>query len=342
MAATPVKSPDQNNSRSLQCGERLLNLERPQIMGVLNVTPDSFSDGGALYQQGHLNLDKVLARAEQMLAQGAAIIDIGGESTRPGAEPVSLQEECDRVLPVVEAISGRFDAIISVDTSTPELMTAAAAAGAGLLNDVRALERSGAVKAAAQMELPVCLMHMQGQPQTMQDQPSYYDVVSDVLAYLKERADICARAGIDRSRLLIDPGFGFGKTVDHNLLLLQQLPELVKLGYPVLVGLSRKSLIGKVLGRDVDQRLAGSWLWPCLRLSEGRLLFESTMWRKQPMQSSCFQRLKQSIIRAGKYKRACRPGYKQEENLTRWHVNILVRMVSVAVLVMARLTRNLY
>ena len=259
MAATPLHSNQNNNSRSLQCGERLLRLHVPQIMAVLNVTPDSFSDGGSLHQHGSLNLDKALSRCAQMLEQGANIIDVGGESTRPGAEPVSLQQEMDRVLPVVEAIGQRFDTIISVDTSSPELMLAAATAGAGLLNDVRALTRSGAIAAALETALPVCLMHMQGQPKTMQAQPlAYQDVVAEVETYLLERARSCEEAGIKRENIVVDPGFGFGKSVEHNLALLNRLPQLAAKGYPVLAGLSRKSLIGKVLGRDVDQRLAGS------------------------------------------------------------------------------------
>ena len=235
-----------------------MRLDTPQVMGVLNVTPDSFSDGGALHQDGKQCLDKALVRVEKMLAEGAAIIDVGGESTRPGAEPVTLEEELDRVVPVVDAIAQRFETIISVDTSSPEVMLAAAEAGAGMLNDVRALERLGALEAAAKTGLPVCLMHMQGQPKTMQQSPDYSSVVNDVGRYLQTRIEACMTAGIDSSRLLIDPGFGFGKSVEHNLSLLNHLSVLVKLGYPVLVGLSRKSLIGKVLGRDIDQRLAGS------------------------------------------------------------------------------------
>ncbi len=255
--------------RLLQCGERRLNLSCPQIMGVLNVTPDSFSDGGVFYGDGRSDLDKALARVEQMLEQGAAIIDIGGESTRPGAEPVALQQEMDRVLPVVEAINCRFDTIVSIDTSSPELMLAAAAVGAGMLNDVRALERAGAVEAALQTGLPVCLMHMQGQPGSMQKGPEYQDVVADVAAYLTARVELCLQAGIDRSCILLDPGFGFGKTVEHNLTLLNRLSEIGGLGFPLLVGLSRKSLIGKVLGREVDERLAGSLALAVLAADRG-------------------------------------------------------------------------
>jgi dihydropteroate synthase len=227
-------------------------------MGVLNVTPDSFSDGGQLHDAGQLNLDKALTRTEQMLEQGAAIIDVGGESTRPGAAPITLQQEMDRVLPVVAAITERFETIVSVDTSSPPIMLEAAATGAGLLNDIRALEKPGAIKAAAATGLPICLMHMQGEPGTMQQAPEYQDVVAEVRDYLLQRAEDCVHAGIARRNLLLDPGFGFGKTVEHNLSLLNQLQSLVDCDYPVLVGLSRKSLIGKVLGREVDQRLAAS------------------------------------------------------------------------------------
>ncbi len=246
-----------------------MRLDTPQVMAVLNVTPDSFSDGGSLYQSGKRSLDRTLARVEQMLTEGASIIDVGGESTRPGAEPVALGEELDRVVPVVEAITQRFEAIISVDSSSPEVMHAAAEAGAGMLNDVRALERPGALEAAAKTGLPVCLMHMQGQPKTMQQSPGYHSVVKEVSNYLQSRLEACIAVGIDRSRLLMDPGFGFGKSVEHNLSLLNQLSVLVDLGYPVLVGLSRKSLIGKVLGRDVDQRLAGSLALAVLAAERG-------------------------------------------------------------------------
>ena len=246
-----------------------MSFSTPQIMGVLNITPDSFSDGGQLFSQSSPDMSAVLHRAEQMVENGATILDIGGESTRPGAAPVSLQEEMDRVLPVVQAIHQRIDAVISVDTSSPELMTAAAQHGAGLLNDVRALQRSGALAAAASTGLPVCLMHMQGQPATMQDRPSYTDVVADVAEFLQQRAAACLAAGIPKARLLLDPGFGFGKSLDHNLMLLNQLPRLVALGYPVLVGLSRKSMIGKILNREVDQRLAGSLALAMLAAQRG-------------------------------------------------------------------------
>lgn len=254
MTGTRCDTPDP----VLDCGGRLLDLSSPVVMGVVNTTPDSFSDGGSLYAGGSLDLDSAVARARQMAAAGAAILDIGGESTRPGAAPVSVQEEMDRVLPLVERIVAELDVIISVDTSSPELMTEAAAAGAGLVNDVRALSRDGAIPAAAATGLPVCLMHMQGEPGTMQSQPRYDDVVTDVTEFLAARVAECENNGIVRGRLLLDPGFGFGKTLAHNLQLLAGLERLAALGLPLLVGLSRKSMIGAVTGRGVDDRLAGS------------------------------------------------------------------------------------
>ncbi|WP_019530766.1 dihydropteroate synthase [Dasania marina] len=253
----------------MDCGGRVLDLSQPQVMAVLNVTPDSFSDGGSLTTAGLVNQQKVLQRVERILAEGAAIIDVGGESTRPGAKAVPLAEEMDRVLPVVEAINARFDAVISVDTSSPELMLAAARCGAGLLNDVRALERPGALAAAAQTGLPVCLMHMQGSPAMMQHNPNYQNVVSEVAKYLTARAEACVAAGIVAERIIIDPGFGFGKTVEHNLQLLKGLSQLQAMGFPILVGLSRKSLIGQVLGREVADRLAGSLALALMSLMHG-------------------------------------------------------------------------
>lgn len=256
-------------SGSLQCGERELALDSPVVMGVLNITPDSFSDGGSLHHNGRPDLDKILRRAEQLLIEGAGIIDVGGESTRPGADTVSVAEELDRVLPVVEAITQRFSTIVSIDTSSPELMQAASGCGAGMINDVRALERPGALIAAQQSGLAVCLMHMQGQPKTMQQAPGYGDVVREVIDYLEGRAATCVAAGIDHSLLVFDPGFGFGKTLQHNLVLLNRLQKMTVLGYPILVGLSRKSLIGQVLGRDVSQRLAGSLALAVLAAERG-------------------------------------------------------------------------
>ena len=236
----------------LQCGARTLDLSAPVVMGVLNVTPDSFSDGGHF-----VGRDAALKHAGVMIAAGAAIIDIGGESTRPGAAPVSVAEELDRVVPVVEAVAAEYDVVISVDTSTAEVMRDSAAAGAGLINDVRALQRPGAVQAAAATGLAVCLMHMQGEPGTMQQAPVYQDVVAEVRQFLRSRVDVCIAAGIHRGLLLLDPGFGFGKNDEHNLALLAALSQLAEDG-PVLAGLSRKSMIGRLLGRPVEDRLIGS------------------------------------------------------------------------------------
>ena len=237
-------------SLNIDCAGRLLDLSRPRIMGVLNVTPDSFSDGGDFIAP-----EKAVARAVQMVEEGAAIIDVGGESTRPGAPPVSPEDELQRVIPVVEALCAAVSVPISIDTRKPEVMQAAVAAGAGLINDVNALQQPGALEMAASLEVPVCLMHMQGNTETMQDTPAYDDVVDEVTAFLEARAEVCMQYGIPKERILLDPGFGFGKTTTHNLQLLQQLHRLVESGFPVLVGLSRKSLIGKVLGLPVDNRL---------------------------------------------------------------------------------------
>ena len=235
----------------LHCGSRLLDLSRPVVMGILNVTPDSFSDGGR-----YTALDAALRQVEQMLEEGAALIDIGAESTRPGALPVSVGEELDRLLPIVEAVASRFDTIVSIDTSTPEAMTACAARGAGLINDVRALRRPGALEAAAATGLPVALMHMQGEPGTMQRNPVYQDVATEVVDFLRERMQACEQAGISVDRIVLDPGFGFAKTLAHNLRLLRELQALQALGRPVLVGVSRKSMLGAVLGgAPVDRRL---------------------------------------------------------------------------------------
>jgi dihydropteroate synthase len=223
-------------------------------MGILNLTPDSFSDGGRF-----LDRDAALRHAERMVEEGAAIIDIGGESTRPGAQPVTVEQEQERVVPVIEALAAEIAVPISVDTLKPEVMREAVAAGAGLINDVMALQAPGAIEAAAELQVPVCLMHMQGEPRTMQQQPHYDDVVAEVRAFLAERVAACEAGGIRRDRLLLDPGFGFGKTLAHNLLLLKHLQSLDSLGLPLLVGISRKSMIGSLLGQAlVDQRITGS------------------------------------------------------------------------------------
>jgi dihydropteroate synthase len=244
-------------------------------MGVINTTPDSFSDGGTLFRGGRLDTVAALGRAREMTAAGAAILDIGGESTRPGATPVGLQEEMDRVLPLVEAIAAELDTVISVDTSSPELMIEAARLGAGMINDVRALSREGALQAAAASGLPVCLMHMQGTPGTMQAAPAYDDVVAEVTRYLRQRVAACEAAGIDRQRLLLDPGFGFGKSVRHNLELLRGLPRLAEEHLPLLVGLSRKSLIGKLIDREVDQRLPASLALAVLAAERGAAIIRT-------------------------------------------------------------------
>ena len=246
-------------SSILQCGTKHLDLSRPSIMGIVNVTPDSFSDGGELYDNAQLDLSKTLQVIEKMLADGADIIDIGGESTRPGAAVVSTQQELDRVIPVLEAVVERFDALVSVDTSTAEVITESSKKGASLINDVRALGREGALAAAASSQLPICLMHMQNQPQTMQIEPTYTDVVAEVLAFLDERKYICMKAGIDSQKIILDPGFGFGKTLAHNLTLFGAIDQFVATGHPVLVGVSRKTMIGQMLGlENTDERLMGS------------------------------------------------------------------------------------
>ncbi len=243
----------------------MLDFSRPRVMGILNVTSDSFFDGGR-----YLGLDKAVTRVEQMVAEGVDIVDVGGESTRPGATPVSVEQEIARVVPIIEAVRRVSDVAISVDTSKPEVMSAAVAAGASMLNDVRALQLPGALAMAAELNVPVCLMHMQGEPGTMQQRPHYYDVVGDVKAFLLARVDACCAAGIDRSRLLIDPGFGFGKTLPHNLALLKNLDSFAELGLPLLAGISRKSMIGAILGEcPVEGRLYGSLAAALLALNKG-------------------------------------------------------------------------
>lgn len=254
----------------MQLGRFLLDLSAPRIMGVLNATPDSFSDGGAVHAcDGRLDISRVLRRVEAMVEEGADIIDVGGESTRPGAASVTVAEELQRVVPVVEVITARFNVPVSVDTSTPEVMIAAAEAGASLINDVRALRRPGALQAAAETGLPVCLMHMSGEPDSMQQRPEYEDVVQEVKDFLTERVAICEAAGIGRDQLLLDPGFGFGKTLQHNLDLFRGLGELQQLGMPLLVGVSRKSMIGALLDKPVEQRMVGSVAMAMLAAQQG-------------------------------------------------------------------------
>jgi len=230
--------------------EQLIAGTMPVIMGILNVTPDSFSDGGEFNR-----VDAAVARALEMQAQGASIIDIGGESTRPGAQPIDAAQEIERVLPVIEAIRQQSDIPISIDTSKPAVMQAAVQAGANLVNDVNALRADGAVECCAELGVPVCLMHMQGEPRTMQQNPQYSDVVNDVRDFLLERVRVCVAAGITENKIVLDPGFGFGKTLAHNLQILSRLNELCELNFPVLVGLSRKSMLGAIVDRDVDQRV---------------------------------------------------------------------------------------
>ena len=233
--------------------QRQLDLRQPVVMGILNVTPDSFSDGGRYHQ-----LDAALYQAEQMLNDGAVILDVGGESTRPGAADVSEADELQRVVPVIAALRQRFDCVISVDTSKAAVMSAAVQAGADMLNDVRALQEPGALQVAVTAQLPVCLMHMQGAPRVMQHAPHYRDVVAEVKQFLLQRAQACQQAGVQKEHIILDPGFGFGKSLAHNYELLKQLDSFCADGYPVLAGMSRKSMIGQLLNEPVEQRLAGS------------------------------------------------------------------------------------
>src|SRR5690606_33691112 len=239
---------------TLDCNGRVLRLDRPRVMGIVNVTPDSFSDGGE-----HATTDAAVAHGLKLAGEGADILDVGGESTRPGADEVPLEEELRRVVPVIERLARGTTLPISIDTSKPEVMRAAVAAGAGMINDVYALRREGALDAAAELGVPVVLMHMLGEPRSMQDAPHYDDVVGDVHRFLAERIFAAEMAGIDRKRIVVDPGFGFGKNRDHNLALLAQLERFTELGVPVLAGLSRKKTIGEVTGREVPAgRIHGS------------------------------------------------------------------------------------
>lgn len=250
-----------------------MDLSTPIVMGVINVTPDSFSDGSNLgsISQGKFKIsaDKVLTQAIEMGQSGAQIIDVGGESTRPGADPVSVQEELDRVIPTIESIGDNVDIFISVDTSSPEVMFEAWKAGAVMINDVRALSREGAMKAAAATTAVVCLMHTFDEPKSMQQAIHYNDVVDDILEFLKERVEETTRAGITKGRLIVDPGFGFGKTVRHNYRLLAELARFKEIGPPILVGISRKSMIGLVIEKPVSQRLAGSLAASAFALANG-------------------------------------------------------------------------
>lgn len=254
---------------SLECAGHLLDLSRPRVMGILNVTPDSFSDGGR-----SATLDAALRNAEQMMADGAAMIDVGGESTRPGATPVSTEEELERVCPVVERLVSELGALVSIDTSNPHVMRETARLGAGMINDVRALNRDGALEAAADSGLPVCLMHMRGEPDTMQQDTHYaQSIEQEVRTFLAERIAACEAAGIARERLLLDPGFGFGKSLQDNLRLYHRMAQLHEFNLPLLIGTSRKSMIGNALGRAVEDRLAGNLALTALAVRDGARLF---------------------------------------------------------------------
>lgn len=272
------------------CG-RELDLSQPRIMGILNITPDSFSDGSRFNQ-----LDSALFHAEKMIAEGAAIIDVGGESTRPGAAYVSEQEELDRVVPVIEQLSQKLDVMISIDTYKPAVMAAACQAGAHLINDIKALQEPDALKVAAQSQALICLMHMQGEPQSMQNHPVYKDVVEEVSDFLNNRVAECLAVGIAPEKLLLDPGFGFGKTLEQNYELLGRLNE-VQSDYPLLIGVSRKSMIGNLLNRSVDERLAGSIAAALYALAQGARIIRvhdvqatcdavNVFWRAQQYQPS--------------------------------------------------------
>ena len=254
----------------LDCKGKILDLTYPQVMGILNVTPDSFSDGGQFFGE-----DLALKQAQQMVADGAVIIDVGGESTRPGAAVVTIEQEIARVVPVIKAVQSEIDVAISIDTSKPEVMRAAVAAGAGLINDVQALRVEGALEAASALDVPVCLMHAQGTPQTMQDNPHYEHVVEEVVNFLLERVAACEARGIKRDKLILDPGFGFGKRARHNLRLMKHLERLIELELPVLVGVSRKSIIGQLLDVSVEERLAGSLAMASIAVWQGAKLIRT-------------------------------------------------------------------
>ncbi|MGS0694245.1 dihydropteroate synthase [Shewanella sp. 0m-4] len=245
-------------------GNASLDLSSPVVMGILNVTPDSFSDGGE-----YSSIETACRQADFMVANGAKIIDIGGESTRPGAKDVSVDDELARVLPLIDYVSRTHNVWISIDTSKAAVMQAAIEAGAHLINDVRALQEPGALAVAAALNVPVCLMHMQGQPRTMQDAPQYGDIISDITEFFNQRIEACIAAGIKREQIVIDPGFGFGKTLAHNYELLNRMAEFLPMGLPILAGLSRKSMFGQLLGREVAQRLSGTLTGNMLAVQAG-------------------------------------------------------------------------
>lgn len=252
---------------TLSCGGRSLKLDRPRIAGVLNLTDDSFSGDGL-----RNDVDAALARGVAMVEQGADLLDVGGESTRPGADEVTVEEEIARVVPVIEALAKCVAVPIGIDTSKPEVMRAAVAAGAGLINDVYALRRDGALDAAAELKVPVCLVHMQGEPRTMQEAPHYDEVVEVVKRFLADRIFSCELSGIDKKRIVVDPGFGFGKTLEHNLALLRSLDQIAALGVPLLVGLSRKAMIGTLTGSEVGERAVGSAAAALIAVQKGALI----------------------------------------------------------------------
>lgn len=252
-----------------------LDLSQPQVMGILNITPDSFSDGGQLWKNDKLIKEAVLTRAQQMVDDGAAVLDIGGESTRPGATPVSLQQELDRVIPVIELLHAELAVPLSIDTSKLVLMREAVIAGAGLINDVRALTEAGTLEFVAQANIPVCLMHMLSEPPIMQAEPHYQDVVAEVYTFLAQRIQAATAAGIAKENIIIDPGFGFGKTLQHNLSLLRSLDIFQQLGVPLLVGLSRKAMIGHLLGLPVAERLAASLALAVWAVSKGAVIIRA-------------------------------------------------------------------
>src|ERR1700722_3500501 len=254
-------------TRIIDCGGRPLTLDRARIAGIINVTPDSFSERGMLSDAA-----AAIAHGLKLVEEGADLLDIGGESTRPKAEPVSAEEEIRRVVPVIEALANQISIPISIDTSKPDVMRAAVAAGAGMINDVYALRQDGALDTASELKVPVCLMHMLGEPRTMQDDPHYDDVVSDVRRFLAERIFACEMSGIDKKKIIVDPGFGFGKKLEHNLALLRALDQFAALGVPLMVGLSRKAMIGTLTGRDIDGRAVGSAAAAMIAVQRGAMI----------------------------------------------------------------------